>query len=172
MPDTLIVTQPDLVVRVGTPADVDDVMSLALMGSAENGFVTPQPGKILQEIWDALNLSAGIMGLIGPRNGKPEGAVLLRITTLWYSDDKFVEEKAIFIHPEYRTAKGGRASRLCEFSKQVADRLGLPLLIGVLSNTRTEAKARLYQRHFGAPAGAFFLYGAQTGGAVLPDAGD
>ena len=159
----------ELKVRVGTPADVHDVMELALMGRAENGFVNADEGKILQTIWDALHLNGGIMGLIGPGGQKAQGAVLLRVITPWYSSAKVLEEQAIFIHPDYRTAKGGRASRLVEFSKHTADSLGLPLLIGVLSNSRTEAKVKLYGRHLGEPAGAFFLYGAQTGGAGLPD---
>lgn len=159
----------ELKVRVGTPADVHDVMELALMGRAENGFVNADEGKILQTIWDALHLNCGIMGLIGPPGKKAEGAVLLRVITPWYSSDRVLEEQAIFIHPDKRAAKGGRASRLVEFSKNTADRLGMPLLIGVLSNSRTEAKVRLYERHLGTQAGAFFLYGAQTGGAGLPD---
>jgi hypothetical protein len=82
---------------------------------------------------------------------------------MWYSDADVLEEKAIFVDPEYRSAKGGRARRLCEFSKQVSDKLGIPLIIGVLSNHRTEAKVKLYERQFGKPSGAFFLYNAQTG---------
>lgn len=157
---------PELEVRVGTPADVHDVMELAILGSRENGFVNPNKEKLLDDVWQALNKNHGIMGLIGPPGGKPQGAVLLRITTLWYSDDRVLEERAIFIHPDYRAAKGGRASRMVEFSKRVADRMGMPLLIGVLSNQRTEAKVRLYKRHFGPPAGAYFLYNATTGGAA------
>lgn len=161
--------EEQLRVRVGTVADVHDVMELALMGRAENGFVDADEGKILQTIWDSLSLNGGIMGLIGPLGKKAEGAVLLRIVTPWYSSARVLEEQAIFIHPDYRQAKGGRASRLVEFSKHTAEKLGLPLLIGVLSNSRTEAKVKLYERHLGAQAGAFFLWGAQTGGAGLPD---
>ena len=152
----------ELEVRVGTPEDVDDIMNLALSACEENGFVEPNPAKLLQEIWHGLNLEKGVVGVIGDR-GKPEGAVLLRIGSMWYSDHEVLEEKAIFIHPEYRNAKGGRARRLCEFSKQVADSLGILLIIGVLSNNRTKAKVRLYERQFGEPSGAFFLYNARTG---------
>lgn len=152
----------ELQVRVGTPDDVDDIMNLALSACEENGFVEPNPAKLLQEIWHGLNLERGVVGVIGDR-GKPEGAVLLRIGSMWYSDHEVLEEKAIFIHPDYRSAKGGRARRLCEFSKQVADSLGIPLIIGVLSNNRTKAKVRLYERQFGEPSGAFFLYNARTG---------
>lgn len=157
---------PEIVVRVGTPEDVHDIMELCKMATTENGFVNPNELKLLDDVWQALNRNHGIMGVIGPPGEKPQGAVLLRIITPWYSDDLVLEERAIFIHPDFRSAKGGRASRMCEFSKRVADRMGLPLLIGVLSNQRTEAKVRLYTRHFGQPAGAYFLYNAHTGGAV------
>lgn len=153
----------ELSIRLATPADVHDVMSLALSACDENGFVDPNPEKLLAEIWPALNLDHGLVGIIGEEGGSPQGAILLRIGTMWYSDNYVLEEKAIFIHPEYRNAKGGRARKLCEFSKQVADSLGIPLIIGVLSNQRTEAKVKLYERQFGKPSGAFFLYGATTG---------
>ena len=151
-------------IRVGTPEDVDAIMEIALSACEENGFVDPNPAKLLAEIWPALNLDKGLLGVIGEPGGKMEGAVLLRIGAMWYSDKEVLEEKAIFIHPDYRSAKGGRARRLCQFSKHVADSLGIPLIIGVLSNNRTEAKVRLYERQFGKPSGAFFLYNARTGG--------
>ena len=152
----------ELAIRVGTRDDLDDVMRLALMGSAENGFVDPNPTKILEDVWAALHKDHGIMGLIGPP-GALEGAILLRVLSLWYSDSKVLEERAIYVHPNHRAAVGGRAARLCKFSKMVSDQLGMPLLIGVLSNTRTKAKMRMYERHFGEPAGTYFLYNATTG---------
>jgi len=151
-------------VRVGTPDDVHNMMDLAIKACDENGFVSPNPMKLLNEIWPALNLEQGIVGIIdkGDSNGI-EGAVLLRVGKMWYSDNDVIEEKAIFIDPDYRSAKGGRARRLCQFSKYVSDSLSVPLIIGVLSNNRTEAKVRLYERQFGKPTGAFFLYNATTG---------
>ena len=156
----------DLGVRIGTPEDVHGMMDVALAACQENGFVDPQPQKLLAEIWPALNRMQGIVGIIGAPGETIEGAVLLRVGTMWYSDREVLEEKAIFIPPEFRSAKGGRARRLCEFSKLAADGLGLPLIIGVLSNQRTQGKVRMYQRIFGEPSGAFFLYGARTGDAA------
>ena len=127
----------DLTIRIGTPKDVDDIMNLALSACDENGFVDPNPMKLLHEIWPALHLDRGVVGIIGKEGAQVEGAILLRIGTMWYSDLEVLDEKAIFIHPEYRSAKGGRARKLCEFAKQVADSLGIPLVIGVLSNHRT-----------------------------------
>jgi hypothetical protein len=153
----------ELGIRIGTPDDLDGCMELALMACRENGFVDPNPRKMLEDFWQALNMEHGLVGLIGKEGEKIEGGILLRIGTMWYSDEPVLEEKAIFIHPDYRSAKGGRARRLCEFSKQAAKSLGVPLIIGVLSNQRTEAKVRLYERQFGRPTGAFFLYNASTG---------
>lgn len=157
---------PELEVRIARESDLDAIMELALMGAKENGISSPNPRKMLEEIYPALQRKGGLMGVIGPKDGKPQGAVLLRIGIPWYTDDEVLEERAIFVHPEFRSAKGGRAARLLEFSMKASDELGLPLMIGILSNQRTEAKVRLYKRYLGEPAGAYWLHNAHTGGAV------
>ena len=152
-----IATRPH--VRIATPDEIDAVMELAVMGCEENAFTSYNKVKVLQDVWAALNLDKGICGVIGVPGSQPlEGAVLLRIGTVWYSDDPSVEERAIFVHPQFRSARGGRAARLAEFSMDVSDQLGMPLTIGVLSNHRTAAKVRLYSRIMGKPAGAYWIY--------------
>ena len=153
----------DILVRVGTPDDVHGIMDLGMMACAENGVHAPSPERILMDLWPSLHCEGGIVGVIGLPGHQLEGFVLLRTGTLWYSDSPIVEERIVFVHPKYRSAKGGRARKLCEFSKKAADELGLPLVIGIVSNSRTKSKVRLYERVFGEPAGAFFLYGARTG---------
>jgi hypothetical protein len=153
----------EIPIRIGTPADLDDMMDIAMNASDENGFVKPSVNKMLHEIYAALHRDHGLMGIIGIPGSRAEGAVLLRVGTMWYSDDPVIEEKAIFIREEFRAAKGGRARRLCRFSRFVADGMNIPLIIGVLSNHRTEGKVRMYQREFGPPSGAFFLHNATTG---------
>ena len=159
-------------VRLGTPADEAAMLKLALAAWEENGIKDVNPEKMLAMIKPALYLWQGLVGIIGEPNQKIEGAVLLRMSQMWYSDAWMLEEKAIFVDPEFRKSQGGRksstklhASTLCDFSKKVADELNIPLIIGVLSNHRTESKIRLYERSFGPPAGAFFLYNVQTGHA-------
>lgn len=165
-----------LKVRVGVPEDVHAFMDLVLLGAAENAVTAPDPAKIIHDVYPALELNHGIVGVIGPVGGPLEGGVLLRVTTSWYSSEPTLEERGIFVHPDYRRIQGGRSQHrvgharcLIEFSKHVATRIGLPLSIGVLSNQRTEAKLRLYERVLGKPAGFYFLYGATTGGAVRED---
>lgn len=154
----------DIRVRIATPDDVHPLMELALLACDENGFVNPNPMKLLNEIYPALTLQSGIVGIIGKAGEKPEAAILLRVGNVWYSDNPVLEERAIFVHPDFRSAKGGRAAKLCRFAKETSDKLGLPLMIGVLSNDRTAAKIRMYERQFGSPSGVYFLYQAQTGG--------
>jgi hypothetical protein len=92
-------------VRIGTPDDVDDIMELALSACGENGFINPNPAKLLQEIYSALSRVHGLVGIIGDPGKPAEAAILLRIGQMWYSDDPVIEEKAIFVRPEFRGAK-------------------------------------------------------------------
>lgn len=153
----------DVKVRVATPEDLEAIMEMAFMVCKENGISYPNIDKIVADVWPSLHQDGGLVGVIGAPGDQLEGFVLLRVATMWYSDLEILEEKTVFVRPEFRSASGGRARKLCEFSKKVQQELKMPLLIGVISNQRTESKVRLYQRVFGKPAGAFFLHGAQTG---------
>jgi N-acetylglutamate synthase-like GNAT family acetyltransferase len=153
-------------VRTATPQDEDGIMELARLVNKENGVFKMNEDKVRDMVRPSLYLSGGIMGVIGPKD-RIEGLVLLRVSQYWYSDAAFLEEMCVYVHPEYRAAKGGRARKLVEFAKKASEKLELPLMIGILSNSRTDAKTRLYERQFGNPAGAFFLYGVKTG--QVPD---
>ena len=150
-------------VRIGTAEDVHGMMDLALSACEENGLTDPNPVKILEQIWASLNKNFGIVGVIGEA-GKPlEAAILLRTEPLWYSDKLSLVERSIFVHPDFRSAKGGRARKLLEFAKTAATSLDMPLVIGILSSQRTESKVKLYERHFGQPSGAYWLWNGRTG---------
>ena len=155
--------EKELSVRVGTPDDVDGMMELALAACQENGLTNPNPLKLLGEIWAGLSRQHGIVGIIGRSGEQFEAAILLRTEPLWYSDDLTIVERAIFVHPQFRSAKGGRARKLCEFAEQTAEVLQIPLVIGILSSQRVEGKIRLYERQFGPQSGAYWIYGKKTG---------
>ena len=152
------------VIRLATPAEMAPVMELAVQACEENGFLDASAELLAQIIWPAINQNNGMIGVIGKPGERLEAFVVLTVGTMYYSPQKCVEEKVVFVRPEFRAAKGGRARLLCEFSKKVADTLELPLLIGVCSNERTKAKVKMYERIFGPPAGAYWLYGTATGG--------
>ena len=149
-------------VRVATRDDLLGIMELARIVHKESGLFDFNDTKVAEALWPQLSQTNGIIGVIGPRDNL-EGLVVLRVANYWYSDKQFLEEMCVFVHPDYRNAKESRVQKLIEFAKKVATDLELPLMIGVLSNTRTSAKVALYERNFGEPAGAFFLWGAKTG---------
>lgn len=151
-------------VRTGVVGDFDEVMRLAVEAAKENALTSPNLDKIASPIYGILSKQIpGIIGVIGPVGGKLQGMIILSTGELWYSREQIIEERIIFVDPEFRSAKGGRARKLAEFAKQVSTELQMPLSIGVLSSSRTAAKMRLYERVFGEPSGVFFLYGAKTG---------
>ena len=150
-------------VRTGTPDDLHPLMELFLSAGRENGLTGANPLKLLNDLWAALNRNHGIVGVIGEPGGRPEAAILLRVESMWYSDEHVLMERVIFVDPEFRSAKGGRARLLCEFAKKASDTLEMPLIIGILSSQRTEGKVRLYERQFGPSSGAYWIYGGVTG---------
>ena len=154
----------EIFVREGVAEDFNEIMRLAIDATRENAFVQPDIPMLAQHMYAALTQQDGIAGVIGGGPGeKLEGMIILRIGTMWYSQEPILDEKAIYVAPEFRSAKGGRARKLAEWAKGISEIRGMPLAIGVLSNSRTEAKIRLYERVFGAPAGVYFLYNAKTG---------
>jgi len=158
----------EAVVRVGQPEDEDGVMVLARLIHKEIGMFNIDEDKGLTQIRPALRKEHGIVGVIGKKDNL-EGFILLRVSTNWYSPKPFLEEMCVFVHPDYRNAVDSRVRKLLDFSKKCSDELQMPLMIGVLSNQRTDAKVKFYQRTFGDPAGAFFIYGAKTGQSEEPD---
>lgn len=155
----------ELRVRIATVADMAEIMELAIAASKENALFDTTPAHLAKIVWPCLHLDHGIIGTVGKENGKIEGMVVMVVGTLGYSDQPCCEEKVLFVRPEFRNAKGGRANKLIHFMKGVAMSLSLPLLTGILSNTETRAKVGLYTRELGEPAGAFWVWGGQkTGG--------
>lgn len=151
-------------VREGVAQDFNEVMRLAMDATRENAFINPDFELIANQMYAALTRSGAVAGVIGGAPGeKLEGMVILNMGPMWYSRDLILDEKVIYVDPDYRAAKGGRARKLAEWAKGLSKALGIPLAIGVLSNTRTEAKIRLYERVFGVPAGVYFLHNAKTG---------
>ena len=102
----------DIKVRIGTPEDIEDVMNLAMMVCRENGIFQPNVDKIFADIWPSLHQDFGLVGVIGNPGEPLEGFVLLRVSTMWYSDCGIIEEKTVFVHPDFRGAAGGRARKL------------------------------------------------------------
>lgn len=161
---------PYPVVRRATPADRDSIWELFRILHAENGAFTLSENKVnylLDRVLHPERIPEGDMGVRGYMGvigdvGKIEAFILLIIGSYWYSEELMLEELANFVHPEHR--KGTKhAETLLKYAKHLSDSLDkTPLIIGIISNHKTEAKVRLYRRHF-EMTGAFFLHNRKTG---------
>jgi GNAT superfamily N-acetyltransferase len=139
-------------VRIAKPDDYQEVWRLFLTGHRENGIFTLSPNKvnwILNRILCPEQIPLGdtgvrgTIGVIGPI-GSIEGLVLLTLGTYWYSEDLHLEEFLVLVDPEHR--KTGHAQALVQWMKNQVEITQLPLITGIISNIRTEAKCRLYRR--------------------------
>lgn len=155
-------TSPSLV-RKAIPADRDSIWDLFRLLHKENGVFQLSEHKINylldrilhpEKIPEGDSGVRGFMGVIGPP-GALEGLLVMVLGSFWYSDDIIFEEYANFVHPGHR--KSNHAKALLAYSRHMADNVNIPLVIGIISNIRTEAKVRLYRRQL-PEAGSFFLY--------------
>lgn len=147
-------------VRLATMDDLDDLLVLGHELHIENGLLNLDEALIRQGAVDAINGNNSVVGVIGA-TGNIEAAIHLAFRRFWYTADWHLEELWAYVRPQYR--KSTRAKSLVQYAKHCADTLKVPLLIGILSNERTEAKVALYRRQLGEPTGAYFLYNAKTG---------
>lgn len=141
-------------VRLATQRDANGVLDLCRMIWAENALFTMDDELVRSKIHGALHGNGGLIGVIGEQDNL-HGCIMLEIGQQWYTRDHHLCELFNFVHPDHR--KSDYAKQLAKYAEQCAVKLGLPLVIGVITNERTEGKVRLYRRWFGVPAGAFFV---------------
>ena len=155
---------PELAIRCATVEDMPEIMPMAVAAAKETAAFDASTECLIQMVWRALTLQKGLAGVIGPPQGKIEGMVVLHIDPFEYTHELCLIEKVIWVDPAYRSAKGGRATKLLQFAMQSADALGLKMCIGILSTSRTEAKVKLYRRVLGPESGAYWIYGGDGKG--------
>lgn len=98
----------------------------------------------------------GFIGVIGPV-GALEGCIMLTVGSVWYSEEFSLDEHFNFVDPVHRQSDHAKA--LISFAKHCSDKVGIKLVIGILSTKRTAAKVRLYERQL-TPCGSFFIHPA------------
>lgn len=145
-------------VRIAGADEEESIMALCRELYSENGLFSFDDDLVRGMLRRAFQKQGGIIGVIGD-HGKLEGAIYMLISHFWYSHDPHLEELWSYVLPAHR--KTSNAKHLISFAKTCSDRLNIPLVIGIVSNERTEAKVKLYQRQLDKPSGAFFLYNSK-----------
>lgn len=151
------------VVRPAVPEDKAEIWRMLRLIHEENAMFSLSSEKVdfylermlhPEQIGESDYGPRGFIGVIGPV-GALEGCIMFTLGTEWYSDEWSLHERLNFVDPQHRASD--HAKELITYAKDCADRIGIKLVIGVLSTKRTAAKVRLYERQL-TPAGAFFVY--------------
>lgn len=142
------------IVRLASAADEAGIFQLCKLLHKENGLFPMDDDLVEETIRNGIDQNGGVIGVIGP-SGALEGIIYLSISHFWYSRKPHLEELFNFVHPDFRRSEHAKA--LIDFAKSCTSG-NIRLVIGVVSNERTVAKVRLYERRLGKPAGAFFVY--------------
>jgi GNAT superfamily N-acetyltransferase len=154
----------DFNVQLADQSMAESITDVLLEGRDEGFVFPPNRDTILEYVKDIMNKNGGLIGVIYDGENKEVEAVIgLRLDKFWFSDQWFLCDVFTFVHPEHR--RSTRAKCLLAFAKNCAKKMNIPLLMGIMSNIRTEAKARLYERQFDR-AGSYFVYNNESVGAV------
>jgi len=156
-------------VRLAEPADEEAVMAMARRLWEENGLFSLNENKVRDQLRRYFNREGTIVGVIGPV-GDLEASTCLCINEYYYSDDWHLSELWNFVDKEFRRSRNAEA--LIEFGKSLANKMGCPLLTGIITNKQMAGKVRLYRRLLGQPAGAFFVHNAEWKPQPLEDHGE
>lgn len=144
-------------VRMAVPEDRKPLWELMITLHGENGLFSVSPAKVERMLDRFYNQEGAMIGVVGPV-GAPVGAIYLEISQVVYSDDWLLVEQFNFVHPDHR--RSSYAKQLIAYAKRCSDELKLPLMVGILSNTRTEAKMVLYDKWL-TRAGGYYIYGLE-----------
>lgn len=156
--------------RIAGAAEEADLMAFCYELWEDNGqqFFSFDADKVRGLIRRSFERTGGLFAVIG-EPGKIEGGALLLLDPYYYTSDFALFEQFSYVRPAFRQTR--HAKTLVHWAMNMAENLKLLLFIGILSNTRTLAKVRLYRRMIGDPAGAYFVYRPKSLLGVSSDTG-
>ena len=142
----------DVKIRAGTAADIPALLEIGALMHREVHYGSFAPAK-RQAVIEAC-LQRGIVLVSLDDAGAIVGTVGLICEQPWWSEDWQLEDRWVFVHPDFR--RTGHARALLRAARGAAVTVGLPLLIAHVGQ-RAKGKLRLFQREFGEPVGAVFF---------------
>ncbi len=146
------------VLRIAQADEEEDLLGFCHELWEENGkeFFSFDAEKVRGHLRRSSEKRGGLFAVIGePR--KIEAGALLLIDPYYYTSDFALFELFSYVRPDYRRSQ--HAKTLVNWALNMSEKLRLLLFIGILSNSRTVAKVRLYRRVLGVdPSGAYFVY--------------
>ena len=156
------------IVRLPTMGDYGEIWRMLLQDHNESGIFQADYVKV---DWLLMRLlqphmippndtgTRGTIGVIGPERAL-EAIVVLVVSAPWYSSELCLNDLVAYVDPNYRHS--GHAKALIEWMKGQSTSTGLPLISGVMSKERTEAKCRLFRRQMPEKLGEYFYHNPKS----------
>lgn len=147
-------------VVIATPEWEDGIWNLLLEMHRETALFPLVEDKARMAIRRGLHRDKSIIGVIGTPS-KVEASIGLYMGCFWYSDKYHIEDFWQYVGQPYR--KSGHATAIVHWAMKVGDMMGAPVLLGVMSQKRTDPKIRFYERKMGPESliGAIFVHGLE-----------
>lgn len=144
-------------VRLATPEDRPALRQMCIALHEENGLFPLNVDKLDVALDRYFNRDGAIIGVIGPV-GEPVACIYIGLSQFFYTDAWTLMEEWAFVLPDHR--RSTYAQDLIAYAKGISSGMKLPLITGILSGKRTEAKVRLYDRMM-ERVGGYFLWGRE-----------
>lgn len=128
--------------RFATGHDLIPLLRLLERMHAEIGLFMLDRQKVRAEVENAI--SERLVHVLTKGDGQIIGSIGLMVWEPWYSSDKCLSDRWIFLAPEHRSYRSFVALIRCAAER--AEALCMPLVVSLYSTKDTERKERLFGR--------------------------
>lgn len=162
-------TERPMNVRPAEERDEENLFAILCMAYKENAPYKINPNKVRLMISAASRDKDVIIGVIDAPDGSGRIAATVgaMFSQWWYTDDWHIEDCWNYVHPEYR--KSTFAKDLLNYSKWIAEKMSMPLHVGILTAERMESKVRFFARQM-PQVGASFVYNMEAASGPIAEA--
>lgn len=146
-------------VRLAVPQDESGIMACLKLKNSEEGIFGYSERRTQETVHGVLHPNgSGLSPMIGVIGSSEDiqATICLTLSQLFDTEEWHLGELWNYIRPDCRAK--GHINGLLRFATECSDKVGIPLLSATVSNKRTAARARIYEKVMGPPIGAFFAY--------------
>lgn len=137
--------------RLATPQDGRAIFDLLCLMHAEVALAPLNPEKLARAI--VYTVEHG-MQIVGELDGRIIATAALIVDSWWYSDEQFLRDLWVFVHPDHR--RSNVAAGLVEHVREAAEIWGLPLVISVFGSKDSGRKIQWMSRRMQQMGGLFY----------------
>jgi N-acetylglutamate synthase-like GNAT family acetyltransferase len=130
-------------IRVATREDEPALLELLQTMHAEGGLLPLDLDRARAMFARAFDRRGGIIGVIGPKNDI-EAMIGLLITSFWYTRSNHLEQFVLCVRPDKR--KNKHAETLRSSANKCSEAIGIPMVVGLVSDKQTQTKSRARRR--------------------------